>query len=226
MDHWHCRLCLCALAVLVASIPLLLSSISVRDTIKIQFRELTGKEIEFTGDPSITLQPLFGLEVSDFVVFEPSEIENGNPLLQIDKVKAQLDILPLLNGDISISNYTLVRPRLNLKRTGDGIANWYVDRGSFFEELSLVKEAIEANDEPEPVDVSIGRFTIVDAVVSYENEISGVSETITSFDGLLEWQNGDVPLKIVGGGIWHNEVSPESLFYRIRFISFPGVKVR
>jgi len=65
--------------------------------------------------PAVTLQ--------DLVVGNPPW-ENGPPLLQVERLQARLELLPLLRGEVILARLELIHPQLYLHQDKEGRANW------------------------------------------------------------------------------------------------------
>ncbi|MEO1141713.1 MAG: AsmA family protein, partial [Pseudomonadota bacterium] len=129
------------LSALVVSIPFLLSSDIVRAGLLSNLKELTGRNVTFRGNPTISFQPFLGIEISELVVSGLPDANDQTPLLKVETVNAQLDILPALLGNVEITQYQLVRPELDLRIYQHGKANWEFEKGSLREVFTPTGES-------------------------------------------------------------------------------------
>lgn len=198
-----CLFILASLAVL--SLPFLVSTDAVRTRISSHLSDLTGRSVTFQGNPSVSFSPFLGIEVSDFSVADPLATEGSPPLLNIEKINAQLDILPALLGRVEITQYQLLRPRLQLRTGGDGKSNWHLTTGALKDAFDSQKAALSQSESSAVYSARLGKFTIVDGTVSYSNDIDGSSETITNVNATLVWPETNSALNTNGTAIWRNE---------------------
>lgn len=94
-----------------------------KDKIAEQFSEITGKKIVFEGPVHLTLFPSANLTAEDIKIYNPGE-ENDEPLAQIKSLVADLNVVPLINGDFDVKMMSLVDPNIRLEIMEDGKLNW------------------------------------------------------------------------------------------------------
>ncbi len=193
------------IAGIVASLPLFVSSSTVRGYIVSQLTSLTGRDVSFHGDPRVSFSPFLGLEISDLEISDPQASEGENPLLHVSKVQAQLDILPALLGEIKITQYRLVRPELNMKIYLDGTSNWHFREGQLRDAFEQALNVAQSGEQDSEVSATLGTFAVVDGVIKFEDTISGLMEDITSINGSIGWPTTSAPASISGTAIWHGE---------------------
>ncbi len=190
---------------MVTALPLFVSSESVRTRILSQIQGLTGRTVAFRGNPTVSLNPFLGVEISDLVVADPLAGPNEPPLLSIERLKGRLNIFPAFLGRADIEEYKLLRPRLRLKVSADGTSNWVFQSGQLHD--ALEQTANEDSEDPsQPIEaVVLGNFEIEDGAIDYENEISGQTEMITNISGSLSWPSTTQLAHIAGSGVWRGE---------------------
>ena len=191
---------LVAIGALLAALPLLVSSENVRSRILSHVSDLTGREVAFSGNPNVSFSPFLGIEVQDLVIADPYSDEGDTPFLHAEFMQAQLDVLPALFGSIKISEYRLLRPKLNLKTYANGMENWRFQTGG-------IKRAIDAGSGNTAIReaASFGKFKIVDGILEYEDEISGNSDMLSGMDGVIDWPGTSRPASVEGSAIWRGE---------------------
>ncbi len=195
-----------ALAGLVASLPLLVSSDTVRTAIVQRLSELTGREVAFRGNPTVQFRPFLAIEISDLTISDQNADTEDASLLSVEKVQAQLEIIPALMGDISLDKFRLLRPRLNLKVYPDGQSSWHFDKGQLFEAFYGTSKSILKEDKfDQIVNTRLGNFTIVDGAMQYEDTIADSIQEITSMNGVITWPQTNTGAQIEGVAIWRGE---------------------
>ncbi|MGI9353144.1 MAG: AsmA family protein [Rhizobiaceae bacterium] len=193
------------LAGIVASLPLFVSSGTVRSYILDELESLTGRNVSFRGDPGVAFNPFLGVEISDLSISDPLANPGEEPLLNVSKVQAQLDLLPALFGEIKITQYRLVRPQLNMKVYSDGSSNWNFKSGKLNKAFQSTVKHIQNSDAPDPQSATLGTFSIVDGIIRYEDTITGQTDDITSINGTVEWPSTSEAAIVDSTAIWHGE---------------------
>ena len=191
-------------AILVA-LPLFVSSDNVRARILSQIQDLTGRAVAFRGNPTVSLNPFLGIEISDLVVADPLAGPSDPPLLSIERMKGRLNILPAFLGRADIEEYQLLRPRLRLTVAGDGTSNWIFQSGQLHDALEQTSRETAEDPSITTEAVVLGNFEVVDGAIDYENEISGQTESITNITGSLSWPSTAHQARINGSGVWRGE---------------------
>ncbi len=195
----------------LAALPWLVSSEHVRQQILSRVVEITGREMTFSDVPRVTFRPFLGIEISDVVFKDPNAGTDDPPLLHMERMQAQLGILPALVGRAEISNFRFVRPRFNLRVYEDGSINWSFPQGSVWNVLEEARRIREATPGTQSADlssvsaVSLGWFQIIDGTLDYENRRTGRRETLTGINGEMSWPDTRSAWSIRGNCIWRSE---------------------
>lgn len=193
------------IAACLTAIPFLVSSQTVRDGITAKIQEITGRNVSFQGEPSLSFNPFLGFEITDLKLAPLDGNEEKTPLLQVEKVKAQINILPALMGKVQITEYQFLRPRVFLKTDKNGISNWKFNSGKVREAIQkAIENRTNQKDEKLP-DFPFSELMITDGILVYEDTLSQTKETITGLNGFFSWPQSDEALSISGNGIWRGE---------------------
>ncbi len=195
-------------AVLIA-LPLFVSSESVRGRILAQMQDLTGRAVSFRGNPSVSFYPFMGIEISDLRISDPTADPGDPPLLAVEKLHGKLDLLPALFGRADIGQYQMLRPRLHLKVSSDGKANWHFEKGQLRGVFNQ-KSAEEQSELSSPI--QLGDFNIIDGAIEYENHITGQTEQLTNLNGSLNWADTNAPLSSKGSAVWRGETISHNIY--------------
>jgi AsmA protein len=173
--------------------------------------DITGREMTFRDVPRVTFSPFLGIEISDVVFKDPNAEAADPPLLHMERMQAQLGILSALLGRAEISNFRFVRPHFNLRVYEDGSTSWAFPQGNVWDVLTQARKIREASPGAQTADLSgilpvtLGRFTIIDGTLAYENRLTGRSETLTNINGQMSWPDTRSPWSISGDCIWRSE---------------------
>ena len=71
-----------AIAAAVA-LPFIISSETVRSALLERAREITGREMRFSGDPSVLLNPFLGIEIRDVTFHDSYSDADAKPILSM-----------------------------------------------------------------------------------------------------------------------------------------------
>lgn len=189
----------------IASLPLLLSTETVRSRILSHLNDLTGREVTFRGVPSVSFSPFLGIEITELVVPDLTAGDRVEPLLSVERVAAKLNFLPALLGNVEIDEYQLFRPILNMRTRSDGNANWQFSTGALKDAFDSNRAIIDAGDDRSAYSAKIGTMTIIDGAITYSNEIDGKSENASNVNAALDWPDTNSAMSLDGSAIWRNE---------------------
>ena len=199
-----------AVAVLVAAAAAALYSIDVnsyRDEIAAEFRRATGRDLVIGGDIDLSIS------LTPAVVVERVAIANADwgsrpSMVSLERAEAEVELLPLLTGDIRVTRLILVEPDILLETNATGLSNWRAgppsdDRsGAPAGSEGEAERKGEAGGGPPPVpifnhvEIRRGRLTYRDARTGEEMrfDLDRVSAKAESFDA---------PMEIDAGGAWN-----------------------
>ena len=199
-----------AVAVLAAAAAAALYSIDVdsyRDEIAAEFRNATGRDLAIGGDIDLSIS------LTPAVTVERLAIANTGwgsqpSMVSLERAEAEVELLPLLTGDIRVTRLILVEPDILLEVNADGLSNWRAgpppdDRsGAPAGSVGEAERKDEAGGGPPSVpifnrvEIRRGRLTYRDARTGEEMrfDLDRVSARAASFDA---------PLEIDAGGAWN-----------------------
>lgn len=180
------------------SLPFVVSSETVRNGIITTIQDLTGRTVSFSGDPAVTINPFLGIEITNLIIEDEKSGDSAIPLLNVERMQAKLDLLPALIGNVTISEYRLIRPQLNLRVYEDGLANWKLENGFF-------KDTSEQEVDTEFSDKQLGTIFIEDGKIIYEDSIAGEIEEITNLEATFKWPTINSELNTKGNAILRGE---------------------
>ena len=203
---------LALLAIITVALPFAISSDSVRTHLLQRAKEVTGREMAFSGNPRVSLRPFLGIEINDVVFRDQFGADSSTPILSMPKLKGRLSLAAALSGEVKLTEFQFVRPKFNLKIYSTGQSSWQFPEGKVWATLDdarRIRSETPTNETPDMsklTAISLGKFTILDGIIEYENEITGNSETITNFNGILQWTDTRSPWSFDGNGIWRGDV--------------------
>lgn len=95
----------------------------VRDQLIQQVRERTGRDLQVAGRTSFRVFPHVGVRLERVSLSAPHDM-GSDPMLRIAEVEANVQIWPLLRGEVQVERLTLRRPELNLRIDTAGRRTW------------------------------------------------------------------------------------------------------
>lgn len=193
------------IATCLTAIPFLVSSQTVRNGITAKIEEITGRKVTFQGNPTLSFTPFLGFEISDLELASSLSNDDTQPLLKVEKVKAQISLLPALSGNVEITEYQFLRPSFFLKTDENGKSNWKFSNGKFRNAIESALENRTNQTTDNLPEIAVGNLLITDGILVYQDALSKTEETITGMNGMLSWPQADNALDISGNGIWRGE---------------------
>jgi AsmA protein len=199
------------IALAVAALPLLISGDMVRTSLLDRARAITGREMQFAGNPKVLFWPFLGVEISDVNFRDDIGGSTAPPILSMPKLKGKLSIPSALQGKVVFSEFQFIRPKFNLKVYSTGQTSWSFPDGKVWGVLEDARKLRDQAAPDGPVDVSqledirLGRFIVEDGIVEFENEITGIAENITNLNGTMDWPTIRSASTFSGRGIWRGD---------------------
>ena len=93
-----------------------------KEKIQAAAQQATGRKLTIEGNVGLTLFPALSLDLQGVSLDNPPGFEGR--FASVERVRAKLDLLPLLQKHLEIGKVTLRKPRLNLHTLSDGRTNW------------------------------------------------------------------------------------------------------
>ena len=177
---------------LLAVISLVISADTVREAVKAEIRAVSGFEPILRGPASVSLFPFSTVSFDDVTVGEDSA---GNKALTANRMTARLRFLPLLVGQIQVSDVTLVRPTVTVLLEPGGKSNWT----SLSRTLSA---ALRPNAERT---ASFSEIRIDNGTIVIRDDARAVAETISNIEGSLAWPSMFRSFGATGRFDWRGE---------------------
>lgn len=209
-----------ALGGAIALVPRLLPAETVRRTVVGELSQRLGVPITIRGDITVSVLPQLSVRLGD-VVFGDDEGSAVEPPARAEAVVGALRLFPLLTGTVSISDYTVHRPRISVRVAADGASNW--DKA--FERLREATRQRRAG---------LTDFRIADGTAVVDDAKAGRID-ITGIDFAVSWPGRDRQANVSGKLTVKDEpveinaiiASPHALFVaeptglKMRFASAP-----
>ncbi len=154
-------------------VPSLIDWNDYRDQFEKQASEMTGREVKIGGDISFSIFPAPHLKVAAMRV---ANVENGREpfFAKFDQVEAEVALLPLLRGKMSVTSVHVLHPEFHFEVFADGKDNW----GDFFMEKPLPDEGMFSLGS-----IQLDKASFERGIVTYTNAKSGRNWQLTNMQG-------------------------------------------
>ncbi len=162
-----------------------------KDKIAAQFQELTGKKIVFAGPVSFRILPSPYLSASLVKIYGSQDVRE-KPLVEMDRLVADLALVPLLKGEFDVKRMVLDKPQINFEFRADGRLNWQSDMTP------------EQRRNMENANVKLNSVSLRDAVVTFEDLEQGIDVRLDSLNGEIVAQSLTGPYRIEGNYVKDN----------------------
>lgn len=189
-----------------ASLPLLASTQLVRDRIALEMSVWSGYRVDIGATPEITIWPSFKATMTNVRLWEWRGGEA--PVVEAERVEADLSPIAALRGDVLFTSLKLVRPSIQMSRDGFNFS-MPPSAGRFAQAIDYARALVAVSpDGPSPANMPrdpLGTLELEDGRLSIVDQASE-TEVLTSFNGRLVWPTLDRPANVTLSGIWRGEV--------------------
>lgn len=187
-----------ALAVIVLfRIPISLNF--YRAEIAASLESLLGRKVAIGGSIDLRLGMQSGLRVDDFEIMNPvdwPDADEDGSLVKIDRIQAEVDLLPLLRRRIDIDLIEVDGVKIDLAESAEGAVNWKFDDAAFSRPKG--GDAVPAADDGfaiagmEGVAIRDLELTLTDA--------AGKRKSLLKLDELTGSGGADKPMALAASG--------------------------
>lgn len=135
-------------------------------------QEQTGRTLQIEGDIGWSLYPVLGIELGQTTLSNAPGF-GEQPMASIQQVSVGVSLLPLLGGNLNISELVLQRPQIMLARKADGTTNW--------DDLIQKQQEAQPQEEPQPeqqdstgqpLQIAIEGVSLTDADILWRDEMN------------------------------------------------------
>ena len=183
---------LAALVIAAVVFVLTLDLDQYRPMIAEKVREATGRELEIKGslDLKLSLTPAIAI---DDVRFANAPWGSRPDMVRIKSLRVEVELLPLLTGDIEIKRFVLIGPDILLETDAKGRGNWILPGLGKAPE----KAPEEAGEGEEAFTLpTIRDVRIEDAKLSYRDGVTGKTTEIALTSVTAQAESATAPLKV------------------------------
>lgn len=160
----------------------------IRPVVEQQSEELTGRKLTVAGDIDleISLTPKVAL---GNVSFANAEWGSRPNMVHVERMTAQVDLLPLLSGEIAIDHVTLVEPDILLETDSEGQGNWVLSPEA--PGTSESSASVDSEEIPRIKDIRIENAQIV-----YRDGQTKAEHSVLINKAVLRAESPDSPMSL------------------------------
>lgn len=163
-------------------------------------REATGRELSLNGDIKLSVLPRLELQAED-VAFANAPGGAAPHMATLDKLVLQVQVWPLLAGEIKVDSFVLVKPAINLEIDKQGRPNW-----QFAAAPATAAPAQEAPAGPMTLpELSLGDVRIDGGLVTFRDARGGEAIELSEIQMTLSLPDLDSPVRADGSLVWNGE---------------------
>jgi AsmA family protein len=193
-------------AIVAAGVAILAATdpADIRDFLTAQVKDATGRELSIKGELDLEISLVPSLVMHD-VTFANAKWASAPHLLSLKKLEAGLELLPLLQGDIRLTQIVLIEPNIQLETNSKGLGNWV------FENTSGKQQPADSDDGAATIPV-LNRLLVENGSFNFKDGQSGemialklnalkVDAESANRAMLVELKGGynDIPFEVKGG---------------------------
>lgn len=176
-------------------------------------KDATGRELKINGDLSLSLLPRLALEAEN-VSFANAPGASEPQMASMERLAVQLQILPLLVGEVKLDRLVLVRPEILLEVDAQGKPNWVFDTAkseaapsgeTSSPSESQAQEADSGSGGGAISNVALGEVRLEEGRVTYRDATSGAAYEISAINMDVSLASLDSPLAAEGGLTWNGK---------------------
>ena len=191
------------LVVAVIAIPFLVPLEAFKEDITAGVEDATGRKLEIAGKMSLSLYPSVTIEVGG-VRFANARGGTAKHILSLDKLEVEVQLMPLLGGELAVERLILIRPVIALELDKAGRPNWVFGTGEAEKESK--DKAEDAQDDGDEIGIArLGDIRLVDGKLSYRDHASGEVLSFENINMTIALPDLDSPLDAKGDLVWRGE---------------------
>ncbi len=153
-----------------------------------QFSSLTGKRVVFDGDVELSFFPSPYLTVENVKIYNDKQ-GNTAPLAQINRLVANLELIPFIKGEFNVKKMSLLNPLVSIQMDETGKCNWDT-------ELTL-EQRMKMAETP----VKLDSLSIEKATLTIKDSLKGIDWTFRNLSAEVMADSLLGPFRIEGSYI-------------------------
>jgi uncharacterized protein involved in outer membrane biogenesis len=178
------------LIVVALALPSLIDLNARKAEIAAAVKKATGRDLVIDGPIALSILPEPTVTLSGVKFFNVPGSKNPN-MVEVKSVTVKPSLLPLLTGNLEVSEVTLVEPKIVLEINAEGKPNW-----EFTPSVAEAKPAAPKPASPRPL--SLGRLTIDNGTLIFSDSKAGISIVAEKANFSASVRSLDGPYSLAG----------------------------
>ncbi len=157
-----------------------------------QVKAMTGLDLELAGDIGFTILPSPRI-MAEKVTIKAPEGSKAQTLASVERLDVNVDLMPLLSGQVSVKYVTLVKPEINLEKLESGKLN------AMTPELEALQSGQgEASAKSAGPEISLDKLVIDNGTFSFYDHAAKTETIVRNINADLKAQTLEGPYEAAG----------------------------
>ena len=187
-----------AVIIAIVAVFLLVPTEKIAQIAADQVKSATGRELTLAGGVSPSFYPVIGVETGA-VALSNADWADAPTMVSASSAKVGVELIPLLSGEIKVSEIRLIDPVIALEVNGDGTPNWE------FAGSGQPSSTSGAGEDGFVKSVSLGEAVIENGSVSFVDRTTGQAISVDAINAVIGLDALDSPLSVEGDAVWNGE---------------------
>jgi AsmA protein len=170
-----------------------------------QVKAATGRDLRIDGPVRVSILPRIALE-AEKVSFSNAPGAAEKEMATLAKLQVQLQVLPLLSGEIAIDRFVLASPVIHLEIDKNGRPNWnFANAGTTPAPQNAPKSAPTKSAAAQIQELRLGEVKIEDGRITYFDARSKAHYEVSDVDVAVKLPSLDQPVNVDGALVWNGK---------------------
>ena len=182
--------------------PMFIPLNSYKGLIAEKAKAATGRDLKIDGDISLSLLPMPSVSVAG-IKFGNAPGASTPDMATLDKVRVKVALMPLLGGNIEISEIVLEKPVIVLEKLKDGSANWQIkpagDQAGTVSSSTAVPAPAGSTPASSGMNIAVDGASIEDGTIIYRDATTGSEQKVENVNVDLTMDSLQGPFTASGG---------------------------
>jgi AsmA protein len=195
--------------VIAIAAPFFIPAELYKDQLVAQVKSATGRDMRIEGPVRVSLLPRIALEAEKVALSNPAGAAEKD-MAALGKLQVQLQILPLLSGEVAVDRFVLVAPVIHLEIDKKGKPNWRFETAggaapAQASSSATTKGAPGKSAVPPLQELRLGEVKIEDGRITYLDQRSSAHYEVSDVDVAVKLPSLDQPVNVDGALVWNGK---------------------
>ena len=163
--------------------------------IQAEAKKATGRDLVIDGDLNLKIFTLSPALVVEGVKFQNAEWGSAPNMATVERVEAEVSVMPLLSGQVAVNRIVVVKPDILLETDKSGKGNWEMTPAQAAADTAK-ETAEESGDSGALPEIAISEIKIEGAKLTYKDGVTGKTETVTVESLIASGDDLDSPIDL------------------------------